>query len=102
MALAIVGALNAAISAGYYLRIIGVMYFRPTIARAEGQGGIGAAWAVFACAVLVLGIGCYPGPWLEQAAEAARALRYTAKVSAAVERPLAVAPKSRELPSASR
>ena len=42
LALAIVGAVNAAISAGYYLRIVAVMYFRPSLARPEGRGGSGA------------------------------------------------------------
>ena len=30
LVLVIVGAINAAISAGYYLRLVSVMYFRPT------------------------------------------------------------------------
>ena len=42
LALAIVGALNAAISAGYYLRIVAVMYFRPSLRPARGRGGTGA------------------------------------------------------------
>lgn len=65
LALAIVGVLNAAVSAGYYLRIVGTMYFRKSLARPAGQGGAGAAWAVLVCAVLVLGIGCFPGPLME-------------------------------------
>jgi NADH-quinone oxidoreductase subunit N len=42
--LAVVGALNAAIAAAYYLRIVGVMYFRsaPSEAREEPPGGWGA------------------------------------------------------------
>ncbi len=64
--MAIVGALNAAIGMAYYLRVVGVMYFRnrdadaPDTIRAEGGGG---AWlATVACAVLVIGLGIYPGP----------------------------------------
>ncbi len=40
--LAILGVLNAAISAGYYLRIVGVMYFRPPSAEPRTEGGWGA------------------------------------------------------------
>lgn len=75
LALAIVGALNAAISAAYYLRIVGAMYFRPPLARPAGRGGSGAAWAVAVCAVLVVGIGCYPGPAVEQATRASQSAR---------------------------
>lgn len=75
LALAIVGALNAAISAGYYLRIVGLMYFRPALRSADGRGGAGAALAMAVCALLVIGIGCYPGPAVEQAKRASRAAR---------------------------
>ncbi len=76
-ALAIVGAVNAAVSAAYYLRIVGVMYFRPAVARPEGRGGVGAGWAVAVCALLVLGIGCFPGPLIERAIRASEAARLT-------------------------
>ncbi len=77
LALAIVGVVNAAVSAAYYLRIVGVMYFRPALARPEGRGGAGAAWAMAACALLVLGIGAYPGPLIEQSNRASAAGRAT-------------------------
>lgn len=86
LALAIAGALNAAISAGYYLRIVGAMYFRRSLTRPAGQGGAGAAWAMTVCAALVIGIGCFPGPWMEvaqQAGQAARATFITPSVQAA-------------------
>ncbi len=60
LALAVVGALNAATAAAYYLRMIATMYFRPSIAVLKGQGGPGPAVAVGACALAVLGIGMYP------------------------------------------
>ncbi len=75
LALAIVGGLNAAISAAYYLRIVGVMYFRPATNRVEARGGAGPAWATAVCAALVLVIGFYPGPWVEQSNLASRAAR---------------------------
>ncbi len=71
VALAIVGVVNAAISAGYYLRIVGVMYFRPSLSVPEARGGSGPAWATAVCALVVLGIGCYPGPLVESAKRAA-------------------------------
>jgi NADH-quinone oxidoreductase subunit N len=77
VALAIVGAINAAISAGYYLRVVGVMYFRPALATLEARGGNGSAWAMALCALLVIGIGCYPGPLVEQAKRASEAAQST-------------------------
>jgi NADH-quinone oxidoreductase subunit N len=75
LALAVIGALNAAISAGYYLRIVAVMYFRPSIAQPAGQGGAGAAWTTAICALAVLAIGTYPGPLVEQTRRASQAAR---------------------------
>jgi NADH-quinone oxidoreductase subunit N len=77
VALAAVGALNAAISAAYYLRIVGVMYFRPASSQPQARGGPGAAFATLICALAVLGIGCYPGPFMERANQASRAVRPT-------------------------
>ncbi len=67
--LAIVGGLNAAISAGYYLRVVAVMYFStggaaggPASQWPRAQGGAGAAWATAFCATTVLAVGLFPGP----------------------------------------
>jgi NADH-quinone oxidoreductase subunit N len=60
--LAVIGVINAAISAGYYLRIVSVMYFRAPLATPKAQGGAGAWYAALACAALVVAIGFYPGP----------------------------------------
>ncbi|HTM52384.1 MAG TPA: NADH-quinone oxidoreductase subunit N [Pirellulales bacterium] len=87
VALAVIGALNAAISAGYYLRIVAVMYFRPAVGNPRGEGGPGAAWATAFCALAVLGIGCLPGPFIAQADRASQAARATG--STAVENPTA-------------
>jgi NADH-quinone oxidoreductase subunit N len=77
LALAVVGAINAAISAAYYLRIVGVMYFRPASGRLEARGGSGAAWAVAVCALLVVAIGLNPGVPLERANRASQSARIT-------------------------
>ncbi len=58
----IVGVLNAAVAAAYYLRIVAVMYFRTPLATPRAQGGAGAWWAAVACALLLVGVGVYPGP----------------------------------------
>jgi NADH-quinone oxidoreductase subunit N len=61
LVLAVVGVLNAAVSAAYYLRIIGAMYFRDAgPAPAPAEGGLGAKLATLACGLLVLGIGLGP------------------------------------------
>jgi NADH-quinone oxidoreductase subunit N len=74
--LAIVGAINAAIAAAYYLRVVGVMYFgspgtRPSAAR----GGRGALVVTAASAALVVGIGLFPTSLLNGAHSAAQAAR---------------------------
>jgi NADH-quinone oxidoreductase subunit N len=62
--LAIVAALNAAIAAAYYLRVIGAMYFRSANSANPHptERKLGPALAMVACATLVLGIGLFP--WL--------------------------------------
>lgn len=67
--LAIIGVLNAAISAGYYLRVVGVMYFRPAADAPSTKGGLGTLTAAMACALftILLGVfmlGVYPGSLL--------------------------------------
>jgi NADH-quinone oxidoreductase subunit N len=73
IALAIIGVLNAAVSAAYYLRIIGTMYFRPTVSAPAAQGPLSALGAGVACALLVLVVGMLPGWLLTSAAGAGRA-----------------------------
>jgi NADH-quinone oxidoreductase subunit N len=66
--LAGIGVLNSAVSAVYYLRIVGVMFFRPpqeTAGTTEEFGG--SVVAAVACAFLAVAIGVYPGPWIHQA-----------------------------------
>ena len=62
LAIAVLGVLNAAISAAYYLRIIAVMYFRPAGESLRSQGALGAGVAMLASAVLVVAIGLAPDP----------------------------------------
>jgi NADH-quinone oxidoreductase subunit N len=71
IALAVIGVLNAAIAAGYYLRIVAVIYFRSPLAVPRGAGGVGAAIAAGMCAMLVILIGVFPGPLVDLSTEAA-------------------------------
>ncbi|MFZ5828792.1 MAG: NADH-quinone oxidoreductase subunit N [Planctomycetota bacterium] len=73
IALAVIGGLNAAVAAAYYLRVISVMYFRTPLATQRGEGGPGAAFAALAAALLVLAIGLYPGPLMRLAEQASPA-----------------------------
>jgi NADH-quinone oxidoreductase subunit N len=63
--LAIVGAVNAAIAAYYYLRVVGVMYlrgsFRPSVSPAFSTALI----AIVVCALLTVALGVYPAPLLD-------------------------------------
>jgi NADH-quinone oxidoreductase subunit N len=74
-ALAIAGALNAAIAAAYYLRIISVMYFQPGTRPVAAAGGPSAWFAAIACAALVVGMGAWPGRILEMAVQSDAAFR---------------------------
>ena len=51
------------------------MYFRPALRSARSARRQRRGWAMALCALLVLGIGCYPGPSIEQAKRASRAAR---------------------------
>jgi NADH-quinone oxidoreductase subunit N len=61
IALAVIAALNAAVAAAYYLRVVGVMYFQPASnANRPALQPDGALAATVACAVLVIAIGIVP------------------------------------------
>jgi NADH-quinone oxidoreductase subunit N len=69
VALAIIGVVNSAIAAAYYLRVVGVMFFRapadpPPIRERAG----GTVVAALACGMMTVAlVGLYPGPWLRWA-----------------------------------
>lgn len=75
VALAIVGVLNAAIAAAYYLRILVVAYFHAPRQQRKISREPGSALACGICAVFVLGIGLFPRPFLQGATAASRAAR---------------------------
>ncbi|MCR4415170.1 MAG: NADH-quinone oxidoreductase subunit N [Thermoguttaceae bacterium] len=107
-ALAVLGVLNSVVSAVYYLRITGAMFFR---APAEAQGSAGRegaqvlrgaqpmVLAAVSCVVLVLSIGLRPGPWMGAATEAGAFGRRIPAAAAAAEaagREVATRPGSTE------
>jgi NADH-quinone oxidoreductase subunit N len=75
--LSVAAVLNAAISAGYYLRVVAVMYFRPSLSVPAAKGGAGAALVTVACAMLVIGVGANPGSLLKTANLASQGARIT-------------------------
>lgn len=62
--LAVIGVLNAAISAYYYLRIIGAMYFRHSQRPVQPAGGRGPLCVALLGALLTVLVGVWPGPLL--------------------------------------
>lgn len=69
--IAILGALNAAVGAVYYLRIVASMYFRTPLATPSAEGGRTAWYGALACSFFLVAAGVYPSP-LMQAADKAR------------------------------
>jgi NADH-quinone oxidoreductase subunit N len=66
--LAVFAAVNTAISAAYYLRIIGLMFFRSPIGTAPlKENACGPYLAAGICVLAILAIGVYPGPWIRNA-----------------------------------
>ncbi|MCC6417256.1 MAG: NADH-quinone oxidoreductase subunit N [Gemmataceae bacterium] len=74
LVLAVLGMLNAAIGAWYYLRIIAVMYLRTPVRPLEKRGSWPALVTLWVCVVLTIGLGIPPGVrWLLEAAGQATA-----------------------------
>jgi len=63
--LAVVGAVNAAIAATYYLRVVGVMYLRGSFRPKPAFVMSPALIAIGLCAAATLVFGIFPGPVLE-------------------------------------
>ena len=65
LALAIIAALNAAIAAAYYLRIVGVTFFASPEVDFGSPKVSGSAVAAVVCAILLVVLGFSPGPTME-------------------------------------
>ncbi|MGZ3316422.1 MAG: hypothetical protein ACXU95_03885, partial [Isosphaeraceae bacterium] len=75
--LAVIGVLNAAVGAYYYLRIVVTMYLQPARQTVVPRGGWPVALAVGACASLSLILGLFPGPIARASRAAAQAAVYS-------------------------
>ncbi len=67
LVLAIVGVINAAIAAAYYLRVVSILYFQPQTTAPPARGGVGALAGTFVCTLLVFVLGLSPGAALRNA-----------------------------------
>ncbi|HXG12780.1 MAG TPA: proton-conducting transporter membrane subunit, partial [Gemmataceae bacterium] len=65
--LALIGVINAAAAAWYYLRIVGVMYLRGALRPLENRRALPGLVALGACALVTLTFGVYPWPLLRAA-----------------------------------
>ena len=91
LALLIVGALNAAIAAAYYLRIVSVMFFQSSTEEVPAGGGLGALIASTLCGALVVLAGVAPGSILHLAGQyEEQMLQVTATESPAAVPPAAL------------
>lgn len=70
--LAILAAVNAAIGAFYYLRVVGLMYLRTAIRPLPGRPGLAGLIALWACAGVTLWLGLYPPRVVEFTRECGR------------------------------
>jgi len=78
IALAVVGALNAAVAAGYYLRVVGVIYFRLPRRVLQAGGGRAACAVALACALATIGVGLSSGPLWRIALDASQSVKMEA------------------------
>ncbi len=58
----VVMVVNAAVAAGYYFRLIGVMYFRESSDSIPGCGAVGAAVTAWVCVFFLVLLGLAAGP----------------------------------------
>jgi NADH-quinone oxidoreductase subunit N len=68
--LALIAAINAAIGAWYYLRVVAAMYLRNPLRPAEGRRGWPVLAAIGVCALATVVLGVYPWGLLRPAVEA--------------------------------
>lgn len=65
--LAVIGGINTAVAAWYYLRIVAAMYFRSPIKPLEPARAWPGLAALWICAAVTLGLGVYPWPLFREA-----------------------------------
>lgn len=72
--LAVILAVNAAVAAAYYLRIIAAMYFKSTKRGVQADGGLAGGLAMLACLVLMVLVTIRPTGLLAAASRAGKSL----------------------------
>lgn len=72
--LVVLALLNTAVSSGYYLRIVGAAYIRPSEGPPFRKAAVPVGAGLVLCAVLVLVLGLRPGRLAGPAGEASRAI----------------------------
>ena len=90
LVLCLLGVLNAAVAAAYYLRVVATIYFAPPDDEHQVMpvmGNPGAGTAALASALIVVGVGLFTGRWMSEAQWAARSAWFGAIVSNRPERP---------------
>ena len=70
IALAIIGVVNSAIAAAYYLRIVSAAYIRMETGKTVPTGGMPVRWGLALCAVLMLVLFAWPSGLARQARRA--------------------------------
>lgn len=82
--LAVVGAINAAIAAGYYLRVVAMLFFAPDEEEPVAElrpASVGGLWAMAICLVLTVLIGIMPGRWIQHTHSAGSSIRHAVAAS---------------------
>lgn len=80
IALAVIGVLNSAIGAAYYLRILAAAYMGTAASPHKRVGGSPMTLAMFACAAVVVVVFVLPKQLSERTAQATSVLQETARV----------------------
>jgi NADH-quinone oxidoreductase subunit N len=84
--LGLIGVINAAIGAWFYLRILAVMYLRTPLRPLEPERSRAGLATLWICAALTLGAGIYPAPFLQAARDAVGASPVVRTAEARAER----------------
>jgi NADH-quinone oxidoreductase subunit N len=94
LALCLLGVLNAAVAAAYYLRVVATLYFAAPSEEHSVMpvmGNPGAGVAALASVVVVIGVGLFTNDWMSQAQRAARSAWFETVVSVSRESVVPVA-----------
>jgi NADH-quinone oxidoreductase subunit N len=87
ISLCVIGALNAAVAAAYYLRVVATMYFRSSVDHSmmPVMGNPGAGAALIASVVVLVGVGLFTGRPMESAERAAESSWYAVESDSGAE-----------------